>query len=211
MTREVALSQDEIRTDLLPEARTGSTEALGRLFEGCRGYLLIIAHQQLAGRLRAKIDAADIVQETFIEATRDFASFRGETAQQLLGWLRGILLNNLADYVRHYAAGCRCLSQEVRLGEQRPASSKRALLAEERSICEQVIAQEKRRAPNDALKRLPPVYRLVLQLHYHEQLCLRKSATVCSVRPKPAQNGVSRPQLPPPGNARLRRGLISAR
>ena len=33
--------------------------------------------------LRAKIDAADVVQETFIEATHDFAAFRGETGWRL--------------------------------------------------------------------------------------------------------------------------------
>ena len=93
--------------------------------------------------LRAKIDAADVVQETFIEATHDFAAFRGKTGRQLLGWLRGILRHNLADVSRHFAACCRCLSQEVPLIERRVAAEGGPyFLAVGEPICEQLIAQE---------------------------------------------------------------------
>src|SRR5690242_16149898 len=107
MTRAVADPPDDCLSRLLGNARTGSAEALGQLFEACRGDLLAIARHELREQLRAKIDAADVVQETFIDATRDFATFRGETGQQLLGWLRSILRHNLADISRHFECGCR--------------------------------------------------------------------------------------------------------
>ena len=154
---------------LLRQARSGSAEALGKVFEVCRGYLLTVARQELAAPLRPKVDAADMVQETFIEATRDFAAFHGDTGPQLLGWLSGILRHNLSDVSRHFATCSRCLSQEVPLLEGRVAAARmRVFLAVGGPICEQLIAQEQRRALDAALQRLPQLYRQVLHLRYGE-------------------------------------------
>lgn len=172
MTCSAAPPVDDFLPHLLRNARSGSVEALGKLFQACRGDLLAIAHHELRGQLRAKIDAADVVQETFIEATRDFADFRGVTGAQLLGWLRSILRHNLADISRHFDYGCRALSHEVRLLDPNLAAlRKRAFPGAGGTICEQIVAQEQRRALDAALQRLPPAYREVLQLHYGEHRC----------------------------------------
>jgi RNA polymerase sigma-70 factor (ECF subfamily) len=52
--------------------------------------------------LRAKLGPSDIVQETAIDAHRDFVSFRGTTAEELYAWLRSILQNNVRDAVRRF-------------------------------------------------------------------------------------------------------------
>jgi RNA polymerase sigma-70 factor (ECF subfamily) len=87
---------------LLRAARGGSWEALGRVLEAWRGYLFRIADRELAPDLRAKGGAADLVQQTFLEARRDFATFRGDSADELRSWLRQLLLNNLANFTRDY-------------------------------------------------------------------------------------------------------------
>ena len=58
----------------------------------------------LPGRtwLRRKVDASDLVQETMLEAYRDFDRFDGHSEQQWLAWLRKILDHNAADFVRRY-------------------------------------------------------------------------------------------------------------
>jgi RNA polymerase sigma-70 factor (ECF subfamily) len=157
-------------TDLLQQARDGSGEALGHLLEACRAYLLVVARQELQTPLQAKVDATDLVQETFVEAMRDFADFHGECEQQLLGWLRGILRHNLADLTRRYTTSCRCLAQEVPLREQFADLLTTPSTANgQTTICEQVIAREQRRALVTALQRLPPSYQQVLRLRYDER------------------------------------------
>jgi len=152
MTSSVAAHLDDLLSDLLGKARGGSAESLGQLFEVCRRYLLIVARHELPGQLRAKVDAADVVQETFIEATRDFAAFRGQTGAELLGWLRGILRHNLADVTRHFEYGCRSLAHEVRLRDFRAAAVRaRTSRTAGGTICEQLVAQEQRRALHEAL------------------------------------------------------------
>jgi RNA polymerase sigma-70 factor, ECF subfamily len=171
MNHPVAALEDAALSVLLRNARAGSTEALGELFEACRGYLLTVARQRLAASLRAKVDPADVVQETFIEALRDFSNFRGEAGRQLLVWLRRILRHNLVDLCKHYESQCRCISQEVPLSDQQrlAAAPTREFLAPGGPICEQLIAQEQWRALAAALHRLPPLYRRVVQLYFDER------------------------------------------
>ncbi len=43
--------------ELVIAARSGSTDALGKLFETCRAYLILVANEELDSDLRAKIRA----------------------------------------------------------------------------------------------------------------------------------------------------------
>src|SRR5437868_8309376 len=99
----------------LPEARAGSREALGQVLEACRGYLLLIARQELEPALQAKGGPSDLVQQTFLEAQRDFESFRGTTPSALLAWMQQLLLNNLGNLRRDYGRDKRLVRREVRL------------------------------------------------------------------------------------------------
>src|SRR5689334_5788737 len=88
----------------LEAARNGLQEALGPLLEGYRPYLLLVANRQLPPDLRPKVGASDLVQDTFLEAQRDFAQFHGHTEDELRAWLARVLLNNLANITRQYRA-----------------------------------------------------------------------------------------------------------
>src|SRR3954451_25008813 len=100
----------------LLEARQGSGEALGQLLESFRAYLLLIAQRELDPDLRAKGGASDLVQQTFLEAQRDFGDFRGAGGAEVAGWLRQILLNNLASFSRCFRETAkRRLASEVTL------------------------------------------------------------------------------------------------
>src|SRR5215831_501032 len=96
--RDGARSADE----RVIEARAGSRAALGEALESCRGYLLLVAQRELDPQLRAKGGASDLVQETFIDAHRDFAQFHGTTEAELLAWLRQVLLNKVSNFGRHF-------------------------------------------------------------------------------------------------------------
>src|SRR5258708_2866026 len=111
------MSEDsEDLSQWLEAARSGSAEALGSAFEACRAYLLLIANRELDPALKAKGGASDLVQETFLEAKRDFAAFRGKSDAEWRGWLRQMLVHNLANFTRRYlATGQRDFAREVAL------------------------------------------------------------------------------------------------
>ena len=102
---------------LLPAAREGSREALGEVLAACRQYLLWVARRHLDPDLMPKGGASDLVQETLLEAHRDFSQFRGESDAELLAWLRRLLRNNIANFVRHHKAAKRGAGREVPLGD----------------------------------------------------------------------------------------------
>ena len=156
----------------LPEARAGSREALGKLLEGARQYLLSIARQELDPDLRAKNSPSDLVQETFVEAQRAFGQFQGDTEGELLAWLRQLLLHRVGKLRRSFRdTQKRRLAREVALGgdssSEGPAGG---LAANVPSPSGQAMEHEQDQALQAALRRLPDDHRRVITLRYQEQL-----------------------------------------
>jgi RNA polymerase sigma-70 factor (ECF subfamily) len=154
----------------LSAARAGSAEALGQALEACRGYLLLIARQELDAELQAKGGASDLVQDTFLKAHRHFGRFHGTTEEELLAWLRRLLLNNLADFRRLYrATDKRRATREVAL-EAGGSSAERGgnLAAAVPSPSKAVMGEERAAALQQVIDTLPEDYRCVLQLRHQE-------------------------------------------
>jgi RNA polymerase sigma-70 factor (ECF subfamily) len=88
---------------LLAQAREGDRDALGRLLEAQRAALHRQAKRQLAGRIAVRVDASDIIQQTFLEAHRSFPQFAGRDARELAAWLQTILDHKVAGAIRDHA------------------------------------------------------------------------------------------------------------
>src|SRR5262249_11646826 len=157
---------------LLHLVRAGSRDALGRLLDGYRDYLLLIAQRELDPDLKAKGGASDLVQETFLEAQRDFAQFHGASEAELLAWLRQLLLNNVANFTRQFRETAkRCVDREVSLGGDRSSFNQAAEVAGDAPTPSDVaVRHEQAEAVERALARMPDDYRAVLQLRYREEL-----------------------------------------
>src|SRR4051812_48306071 len=98
----------------LEASRAGDSHLLGQLLDAYRPYLLQIANEELNSDLQGKAGGSDLVQQTFLEANRDIAGFRGKTEAELTAWLRQILLHNLANLRRQFGVRTkRDVSREV--------------------------------------------------------------------------------------------------
>jgi RNA polymerase sigma-70 factor, ECF subfamily len=159
---------------LLQEARAGDAATLGRLLELYRRYLALLARVQIGHRLQGKVDASDIVQETFLEAHRNFPRFRGTSEGELVRWLRQILAANLADLLRRYlGAKGRDVRLEREIEDAFDRSSvllDRGLVAQQSSPSQQAERREQAVILADALDQLPDDYRDVLVLRHLEGL-----------------------------------------
>ncbi len=154
----------------LVAARAGSTDALGQALETCRRYLLLIAERQVGSDLQAKGGASDIVQETFLEAQRDFAQFQGTTEDELRAWLRQLLLNNVGHFTRRYrATSKREVAREVELEPDGSTGHPcGGVAADTPSPSRQAMDHEQALALRQALARLPADYSRVLVLRFQE-------------------------------------------
>jgi RNA polymerase sigma-70 factor, ECF subfamily len=173
----------------LAAARAGSQEALGQALEACRGYLLRIAQRELGPQLQAKGGASDLVQQTLLEACRDFARFQGDSETDLLVWLRRLLLNNLADFSRHYRdTDKRQFQREVALDAGDPSTERGGGLADSLpSPSRQAMAHEQTAALQRLLERLPEDYRRVIELRYQEERSFEDIGHLLDLSPNAAR------------------------
>jgi RNA polymerase sigma-70 factor (ECF subfamily) len=164
---------------LLADARGGRTGSLGRVLELLRTDLALLARAQIGFHLRGRLDASDLVQETFLDACRDFHHFRGTTHREWVAWLRKILFYNLARVVqRQVAAKKRSTRREVSLDQQVSAMDgssgtipfETALVSRSSSPSSHARRRERAACLADQLARLPTDYREVLVLRNLEGL-----------------------------------------
>jgi RNA polymerase sigma-70 factor (ECF subfamily) len=159
---------------LLLEARAGNAVTLGRLLELYRRYLGLLARVQIGQRLQGKVDASDLVQETFLEAHRNFPRFRGTTEAELVAWLRQILAAKLADMLRRYlGTQGRDVRLERDIADALDRSSillDRGLMAQQPSPSQQAARREQAVLLANALGALPDDYREAIVLRHLEGL-----------------------------------------
>lgn len=111
-------------SDRFRSARNGDEAALGHLLDEFRPWLRLLAERAMAGRLAARVDASDVVQQTFLSAVRRFEEFSGDNVDALAAWLRIIHERNLIDTVRkHLEAEQRAVGREVSQSSSPPVSA----------------------------------------------------------------------------------------
>jgi len=156
---------------LLAAARRGRKDSLGALLELYRSHLQALAGVQLTRRLQTRVNPSDLVQETFLQASCHFDDFRGETEQELVGWLRTILRRCLLRMVqRQVLSRKRSLLREVALryddseAERRPSVRAASLVSPGSSPSTPLRRRERTDLVIDRLSRLPAALREVLVL-----------------------------------------------
>jgi RNA polymerase sigma-70 factor (ECF subfamily) len=158
----------------LQPAPRGSAADFGSLLESYRNYLLLLARMQIGRLFQGKVDAADVVQETFLAAHRDLGRFCGTTEQEFAGWLRQILACRLADLRRRYlGAKRRDVRLERHLADAVDRSSQAlagGLIARQSSPSQHVAKHDQAVRLADALGRLPRDYGEVIILRHIEGL-----------------------------------------
>lgn len=177
--------------ELLTQARHGSDAARGDLLERYRTYLELLARVELGRRLQTKVDPGDVVQETFLEAHRNFARFRGRSEPEFVGWLREILAGRICNLLRRYlGTQGRDLRREQAANVDLDRSSRAidgGFFALQSTPSQHVAQREQGVLLAEALARLPVDYREVVVLRHFEELTFpevaqRMERTVDSVQ-----------------------------
>jgi RNA polymerase sigma-70 factor (ECF subfamily) len=163
-----------------------------RRIEDHRDYLLLLVRLQIGSRLRAKLDASDIVQQAILQAHERRDQFRGGTEGEWLAWLRAILANALAAAGRRFDAQARDPGRERSLEAELERSASRLeglLAADQTSPSERAVRGEEYLRLGRALSLLPEDQRRVVELHYLKGLQVAEVAERIG-RTRPAAVGL---------------------
>jgi RNA polymerase sigma-70 factor, ECF subfamily len=163
-----------------------------RAIESHRDYLHLLVRLQLGSRLRAKLDASDVVQQAILQAHERRHQFRGRSEGEWLAWLRSILANALAAALRRFDAQARDLGRERSLETDLERSASRLehlLVADQTSPSERVVRGEELLRLTEALGQLPEDQKRVVELHYLKGLPVAEVAEEIG-RTRPAAVGL---------------------
>lgn len=158
---------------MIRDAQKDPARGLSDLLESYRNYLWVLARGAIGRDLQAKLNPSDVVQETMFKAHERFGQFRGVSEQELISWLRRILIHHLASFARRFQGPQRDLGRErslERVLDQSSMALHRLLAnpgpgpsreAEQRDLKVQLA---------DALARLKPEHREVIVLRSLQEL-----------------------------------------
>jgi RNA polymerase sigma-70 factor (ECF subfamily) len=170
------------RQAALERAQQGDSRALGLLLDSFRPYVRVIVHGVRRGRLQARLDDSDLIQDAMLEASKSFASFRGAGVAEIVVWLRRIVIRSTERTVgRYIGAGKRDPAREQSVEElvEHPDN--------DGSPSGEAIRHEQAARMAEALARLPAEMQEVLLARHldglpHATIALRTGRTEGSVR-----------------------------
>ncbi|MFN6131030.1 MAG: sigma-70 family RNA polymerase sigma factor [Planctomycetota bacterium] len=166
--------------DKLVAAKRGDETARGELLDRFRPYLNVIAQRMLDDRIQGRLDFADVVQATFMEASRDFDSFRGESVESFLAWLRNILRNNIATaHQEHLVTQKRSARREISMATPTgdPGSEVQLaniLPAETSTPSQRIMRDEAAVVLATCLEQIPDNQREAIRMRYLEGMSLKE-------------------------------------
>jgi RNA polymerase sigma-70 factor (ECF subfamily) len=137
---------------LLELARGGDCEAWDNLLRRLRPYVQTL----LRRRVGNAADASDLVQDVQVRMNAGFSGFRGESAAQLLAWVRRIAANVFYDYLARRGPPLEPLPPDLAGPRRIPGTP--------------AIDSEDMARLAEALAELPEHYRVVIEARLFEGL-----------------------------------------
>jgi len=161
----------------LERLKEGKTDALAELFGSCRPRLTQMLRLRMHGRLTARVDPSDVLQETYLDATRKLRVYLRDPKVSAYVWLRGLTLDRLKKVQReHLGAQCRAVNRELRLPEESSVAFAYRIVADGPSPSHVVIASELRQRIKRALLDLKEDDREILLMRHFEEMSNREVA-----------------------------------
>ncbi len=170
---------DPLETDtalLVKRAQAGDREALNEIFTRNRGRLKRMVEMRMDRRLRARIDASDVLQAGYLDAVGKLDHYLSDPKIPVFLWLRLVVGERLSKLHRmHVGTLMRDGDREIPIhrGPVPPASSAMLaaqLLGHETSPTGAAVRAERALRLQEALNSLDPDDREILSLRHFEEL-----------------------------------------
>ncbi len=166
--------------------RTGDN-GLADLYDRYADRLRRLVAFRIDGRLRGRLDPSDVIQETFLEASERFETYKRDPAMPEFLWLRFLALQRLAGLHRHHL-GVQGRDAGREIGPANLGDLADGLIAALTTPSQAAIRDEQARRLRAALELLEAIDREVLALRHFEQLSNAETARVLGLGESAASN-----------------------
>jgi RNA polymerase sigma-70 factor (ECF subfamily) len=163
--------------ELIVSARAGDSDAVNALLERHRAAVRRLVAMRLDRAVQGRVDASDVVQDALVEANRRLPEYLRDPAMPFHLWLRKIASDRMIDaHRRHHKAARRSVDRERSTSESvyadRSALDLAGQLRDHRELtpAAAVLRQELARRLRDAIDRLDPMDREVVEARHVEGL-----------------------------------------
>ncbi len=173
--------------ELIARVRAGDRAAVNAMFERHRDRLRRMVEIRLDSRLKARLDASDVVQEAYLEVAARLDEYVRDPKLPPFLWLRLVVGERLMKLHRHHlGAQMRDAGREVSLFRGAlPAASSAALAAQllgrYTSPTQAILRAERILRLQEALNTLEPIDREILSLRHFEELTAAETARVLGI------------------------------
>jgi RNA polymerase sigma-70 factor (ECF subfamily) len=173
--------------DPIASLRGGDRHALAAIFDQYRDQLRRMVELRLDPRIRARLDASDVVQEAFLDVARDLDAYLADPKLSPLLWLRLHVGRQLTTLHRqHLGTRMRDAGLEISLYQGAlPQASSAALasmiLGRHTSPTQAAQRAERMLRVQEALNTLDPIDREILALRHFEELGRAEAALVLGI------------------------------
>jgi len=177
----------EIASQLVAQLRGGDDEALAELFSHYQERLKRIVRFRLDYRLAGRVSESDVIQESYLSASKRADHYRGKPEMPFFVWLRLIVNQQLVDLHRqHLQAEMRDARKEISIDQ--PAVSLHTSLAMAAHLVGQATSPsrafsrvERIATLEEALNQMEPIDREVIALRHFEELTNTEVAAVLDI------------------------------
>ncbi len=181
-----------IHDELLRRLKGGDEHALADAFSHHRERLWRMINFRLDRRLLGRVDADDVLQESYLSASQRIQHFLEEESMSLFIWLRLIASQTLIDvHRRHLGAQMRDANREVSMqGGRHPHATSISLaaqlLGQITSPSQAAVRAEMSVQLEEALDSMEQIDQEVLALRHFEELTNSEVAEVLNIQQKAA-------------------------
>lgn len=119
------MTRSRPESELVPLALEGDKEAAAELFQVYRARLRKMVELRMHAKVRARIDASDVLQESLVEVIRQIGSFKDkQETMPVFTWMRLITGSQIKQFHRrHLGVEKRDAKREISLLKSAPAAS----------------------------------------------------------------------------------------
>jgi RNA polymerase sigma-70 factor, ECF subfamily len=172
--------------ELIAKARGGDVQARQQLLVRHQKRLQRMVAMRMDRRLRARVDASDVVQDALADAAGKLSDYLRRRPLPFYPWLRQLAWEKLIDlHRRHVRAGKRSVSREepgvLDLPDDSAAELASRIVDVASSPSKHLLREELRARVQTALGNLAAPDREVLVLRHVEQLSVKEVAAVLGI------------------------------